>query len=511
MLVFAQVRHGTRLIRSSALGMITLAIGFLGSAVGPLLPFWVTVIGMNVTLLAGGLWFHSGIRAFVTQQMPKPDWTGWACLACAMPLFIYWGLVEPNGVYRSVVFSFTAGLIHIRTAWLLISYSRKSTFKTTVSFLTLTFSVFSIWMLMRGGILLFSEFPPLETKKINPTSWQTVFAFNILISLLTASLLVIELQKTKENSYKKDSQQTIQDNLLLLYGVVAVTLLAILCETGIVYLALNQHEPSQIQEQNSPTLPENKHHEQLISETNFVLQAILLGALLAIAVVVAMGFILASSMKRRDEQDRFLSMISHELRTPMSVIRMVSGSPAIPEHVRDRIVRAVNNMNGIIDSALQADRLEHGLVQATIIAFDLDGLLHTIQEDCADPTRIHIESPSGLICQTDPQWLKVIVGNLLDNALKYSPANSDVNINIQCTSHQKKPGYCITISNFTGSAKMPDADQIFHKYYRGTNASGKTGSGLGLHIADGLARLIGGYLKYSHDTYKVQFSLWIPL
>ena len=727
LLVFAQIRRGTFLVRSSALGLVVLATGFLGAGIGHLMPFWFTVIGMNAVLLSAGLFFYSGVRAFVTQKTPHFDWFGACLIALAMPFFFYWGFVEPNGLYRSGIFSLVAALIQGRTAWLLVPRLRQAAFKAPLFFITLVFVVVSIWMAVRGVLVVWATPMAPEVKAANPTTWPTVFAFNVLLSVFVASLLATEVQAQKKHEQNQEvvgEGEAVRGNLHMLWGIVAVVLVAILSETGIAYLVLYQREQQQIKEQNSLTNQALvEHAQQLFAQTDMVLRAtrdlaqkgypaqslsqfvdtlrvrpsifegielidaqgrsvllpsdlkqaqaerqndsfqhhqnhaldglyvspvvvdqargtahfsvsrrvsdaqghfagvvrvsldsatlshyyaqlmtgadsvaallgaedhrirarwptpssaqlqaplvsplwdmhsaesgtfgassmvdgvgrqyayrrlqglplymvtgfsdadihrntlqnikpIALGAVLAIAVVLAMALMLAAALRRRDEQDRFLSMISHELRTPLSVIRMVAGGSAMPEATKGRVVRAVNDMSAIVDSALQADRLRHGRVRAHVTDCNLNELLHSICQNTAESERIQMDEAPFATLQTDPQLLNVVLSNLLVNALKYSPAGSTVQLQAVATEHQRKSGISITVSNQVGPVGAPDARQVFRKFYRAPAARGKTGSGLGLHIADGMARLLGGHIEFLTQEGTVQFALWIPL
>lgn len=729
LLAFAQIRQGTFLVRSAAWGMVILAMGFLGAGIGPLMPLWFTVIGMNAVLLLAGLLFFSGIRALVFHQPPQPDWVGACIVGLSMPFFVYWGFVEPDGIRRAVVFSFAVTLIQARTALLLIKHLRHHTFNAALALVAATFAVLSVWMLVRGIHLMLAAPLPNDVKSANPTTWLTVFAFNVLVSVFAASLLATEIGEQRRRQQHKEPSvegavQSVRDNLVLLWGVVTVVLMAILSETGIAYLVLYEREQQQLKEQNSlanQALVE--HAQQLISQADLVLRAtrdlaqkgypahtlqqlidslrvessvfestamigadgtfilpmdarqkeasaspsdsfqfhqthtqdvlyispvfvqqttgkflfrisrrvnnaegrfaglvqvaleptaltryygqlitgadsvaaligtddhrirarlplpnlvqfetpmrsplweahmaesgnfsatgmldkidrqyfyrrlqglplimvtgfsdddvhrktltslkpIALGALLAIAVVVAMAFMLAAALRRRDEQDRFLSMISHELRTPLSVIRMVSGSDAMPATIKGRVIRSVNDMSAIIDSALQADRIRHGRVRAHLTRCDVNQLLQGVQQNAAEPSRVATHDAQGLYCVTDPQLLKVVIGNLVNNALKYSAADSQVWVHADSAMHQGKSGVGIVVINQAGTVGVPDARRVFSKFYRAPGARGKTGSGLGLHIAEGLARLLGGDLKYSAEGNTVKFTLWIPL
>lgn len=235
------------------------------------------------------------------------------------------------------------------------------------------------------------------------------------------------------------------------------------------------------------------------------------GTVLAMLVLLTMAYLLSVSIQRRDEQDRFLSMISHELRTPMSVISVLAGTLAMPEEARARIARAISNMNAIIDSALQADRLRHDKVQLQVQDCDLPILLQDLCHAAAEPERLQLDASATPKLRTDHQLLHVIVNNLIVNALKYSAPGTPVQIQALAMPYRRQPGVGITVSNAAGPAGKPDARQVFHKYYRAPGAHGQSGSGLGLHIAEGLARLLGGHLRHRNAQDQVQFTLWIPL
>ena len=732
LLAFTQIRRGTFLLRSAAWGLATMAIGFLGAGIGPLMPFWFTVIGMNAVLLSAGLIFYSGVRALVFQQTPQLDKVGVGIVALSMPFFVYWGFVEPDGMRRAVVFSFAQALIHGRTTKLLITHLRLHRFNGPLLLMTSVLGTLSAWMLARGLYLVFATPLPTAVKATNPTTWPTVFAFNVLISVFVASLMAAEIRQQRQSQQQPEmvmdgTQQSMRDNLVLLWGIVAVMLIAILSEVGIGYLVLYQLEQQQLKEQNGLTNQALvEHTQQLINQTDLVLHVVrevtakgdpqqvlgklldglntqqtvfqktyianaegvvlyppndrqksiqpvqnenfqfhkehaqdilhvgptspgpisgalefwvsrrindaqghfagmvavamdpgrlaqyyqtlitsntdvaallgdddhrirarlplldastiqqplqsplwhehpdgsgyfrttsmvdgaqryyyyrrlqdlplvmvtgfsdadihrstlnnlrpvAFGALLAMAVVVAMAFMLAAALRRRDEQDRFLSMISHELRTPMSVIRMVSGADEMPVGIKNRVIRAVNDMGAIINSALQADRLRSGRVRANVSVCSIRELMDMVVQNAAAPDRVRVHTAAVHALETvptDPQLFKVVIGNLVDNALKYSPQQSTVNVTLQGQAHQRRPGLSVEVSNAVGGVGLPDENQLFRKFYRAPGARGKTGSGLGLHIAEGLANLLGGHLKYSVVADAVKFTLWIPL
>lgn len=214
--------------------------------------------------------------------------------------------------------------------------------------------------------------------------------------------------------------------------------------------------------------------------------------------------------RRNDEQDRFLSMLSHELKTPLAVIRMslLNDSP----ESRQRVERNITDINAIVERCLQTDRLQHDRIAVAAARCDLQALIDKSIADSQDPQRIMLTSHAPLpACETDQQLLGIILANLLDNALKYGAANSPVAIEISFQESDGRPGMRIDVTNTAGTAGLPDPEQVFSKYYRAPGAHAKTGSGLGLHLAAGFAHKLGGQLLYAPQGDTVKFVLWIPL
>jgi K+-sensing histidine kinase KdpD len=171
----------------------------------------------------------------------------------------------------------------------------------------------------------------------------------------------------------------------------------------------------------------------------------------------------------------------------------------------------VNSMNAIIERCLQSDRLAHGRVGVTVHACDVPALVDDIRATCSEPHRVVVSHGDISPARTDRQLFSVIVANLIDNALKYGAPGAEVQVAIDPNAQGGAPGLRIEVSNAVGAAGKPDPKRVFKKYYRAPSAQGKVGSGLGLHIADGFARKIGGRLRYIPMADKVNFELWIPV
>ena len=217
--------------------------------------------------------------------------------------------------------------------------------------------------------------------------------------------------------------------------------------------------------------------------------------------------------QKREEQERFLAMLTHELKTPLGVARISLGASKLIGPQRDRIERALANINAIVDRCRISDQLEHRQLQPQAEPCELMVLVDDCVVACNEPDRVKVLERIPAAIQSDSQLLAICLANLLDNALKYSPPNADVTVRVRtqkAESDASVDGFAVDIGNRIGSAGAPDAARIFSKYYRSRGALSKSGSGLGLYLTRSIAQLLGGQLTYRVDGDQVEFSLWIP-
>ena len=112
---------------------------------------------------------------------------------------------------------------------------------------------------------------------------------------------------------------------------------------------------------------------------------------------------------------------------------------------------------------------------------------------------------------TDYQCLRIVSNNLIDNALRYSAADQPIRITVEARSIESgTSGTTITVSNTPGIASWPEAEKVFHKYYRSTGAKTISGTGLGLFLVQSICTLLGGTCTYEPDDTHVKFKVWLP-
>jgi len=219
---------------------------------------------------------------------------------------------------------------------------------------------------------------------------------------------------------------------------------------------------------------------------------------------------IAIERQQSEEQSRFMAMLTHELKTPMSVIRMALGSLRMQlgeQRILQHAERAVDDMNAVVERCTQADRVEQGGLEIQRETIVLSELISNVRENSREPERVVLHPGTVPLLCSDSQLLRTVLSNLIDNALKYSPPASAINVKWGT----KSAGLWLSVDNVASSAGMPDASKVFTKYYRSPGAHSKTGSGLGLYLVRGLCTQLQGMVSYRPEADIVRFEVWLPV
>jgi signal transduction histidine kinase len=219
---------------------------------------------------------------------------------------------------------------------------------------------------------------------------------------------------------------------------------------------------------------------------------------------------LFSERQRADDQRQFLDMLAHELKTPHGVIQLTLDSVALAPMQQKRLHRSLDTMSAVIDRCRLSLQLDEGRLQANLESLDIGETVRDLVLTCQDPARIRLALEHSGNARTDRQLFLVILHNLLDNALKYSTPGSEIHIQTQAHRLSDTPGVCVVFENAVTRSPAQHSETLFEKYFRGANASGQTGSGLGLHLSRRLATIINGQLWAELSPSGIKLSLWIP-
>ncbi len=221
---------------------------------------------------------------------------------------------------------------------------------------------------------------------------------------------------------------------------------------------------------------------------------------------------LQAQRARLDEQQHFIAMLTHEIKNPLATIRLTLDTLQVDAARAGRIERAIAGMEAIVERCHQTDRMEQGGWRHAPRPCVLADLLHDTVAASVEPARVQVsgaeQAPDP---HTDPVLLGSVLANLLDNALKYGAPAAPVRLCVQAAREAGVAGVAITVLNRPGAGALPAPQDLFRKYYRGPDAQGKSGSGLGLYLVHGLVQRLGGRVDVALADGWIRFALWLPL
>ncbi|MGO9991773.1 MAG: ATP-binding protein [Steroidobacteraceae bacterium] len=221
-------------------------------------------------------------------------------------------------------------------------------------------------------------------------------------------------------------------------------------------------------------------------------------------------------------QRNFISMASHEFRTPLAIIdghaqRMVSmrerlTADELTERAR-KVRNAVRRMTQLIDNLISSARLIDGRIELNYHPTHVD-LTAVVREVChlqreLTPDALILEpvAPQSIMVYGDASLLSQVFGNLLSNAVKYSP---DAGLIRVAAAHEGAQATVVIEDHGIGIPET-ERQRVFERYYRGSNTSGIVGSGVGLYLVRTIVELHQGNVALdSREGEGSQFTVRLP-
>lgn len=226
--------------------------------------------------------------------------------------------------------------------------------------------------------------------------------------------------------------------------------------------------------------------------------------------------------EHRRDQEQLLTMISHEIRTPIAVIdaatqslQALDESPDTERSTRyQRIRRSVDRLVLLLDLASarrEADKLTHvpQYSRVEVESFTRD-ILDLLDLDVQSRFDLYASQP-GLSILGEPRWLRFAWLNLIDNACKYSDRGTRIKINISPRTHEGSDGVEWRIDDCGPGIVPGSEDRIFEKYQRGGEGKNTPGLGLGLYLARSGIERHGGSLHAVVREGGATFVCWLPV
>jgi two-component system, sensor histidine kinase LadS len=212
--------------------------------------------------------------------------------------------------------------------------------------------------------------------------------------------------------------------------------------------------------------------------------------------------------RHREEQGQLFAMLAHEMKTPLATLRMwMEAGQLKPATVE----RTITDMNSVIERCVHTGQLADQGLHAAPRVTDPAAVTQACIQHCRSPDRVDWAPPeSDALLHTDTQMLSIALGNLLDNACKYSAPGSRIQVTTMPSTQDQRPGWSWQVVNTAGPTGLPDAERLFVKYYRSPQARRLSGSGLGLYLVKGLLGLMGGTISYEVHDKQAVFRIWVP-
>jgi PAS domain S-box-containing protein len=208
---------------------------------------------------------------------------------------------------------------------------------------------------------------------------------------------------------------------------------------------------------------------------------------------------------------RFVSMASHEFRTPLATIlsslSLVSKYGESGEkdkqgkHVT-RIKGAVSHLTDILNDVLSISRLEEGRISMTLEEIDIRELINNVLNEmrpiCKDAQTINYQHKGDTLVRLDRKIIRNIIFNLVSNAIKFSNEGKQISIETISSEHE----LMLTVQDEGMGISAEDQKHLFERFFRGHNATNVQGTGLGLNIVAKYVELMDGHIEFESELEK---------
>ena len=230
-------------------------------------------------------------------------------------------------------------------------------------------------------------------------------------------------------------------------------------------------------------------------------------------------FLYASQVKEakinteKNKTKDLIADISHQTKTPITNLSLYIS--LLEDDPKDEYIEIIkyelNKLNFLIQNLVKSSRLESDIIGLQKNQANLKDLVNDVLKEFKvklDEKEIRIDlKDEDFLFALDERWLKEAIHNLVDNAIKYSPKGSTINISI----YKSYLNYNLDIENECKDLSEETLPKIFERFYRGKNSVSKDGLGLGLFIAGEIIEKHGGNIRASLDENRIKFSVDFPL
>lgn len=210
--------------------------------------------------------------------------------------------------------------------------------------------------------------------------------------------------------------------------------------------------------------------------------------------------VLIRDRQMHQEHANFISMVSHEFRTPLTVIDIAAKNMEAKvegdyfHQKLNRIIRSVERINSLLTEYLTKDRLNIFMSGLQPAWFNVLPILKRAEQFITSTSPLHVfmlsTHQTDTIIWGDENSIELVISTLVSNAIKYTPTGSILHIDF----YTQDNGWVIDVIDNGPGIDPVEKELVFEKFYRGSASSNQIGSGLGLTLARNLIRIQGGDL-----------------
>lgn len=223
--------------------------------------------------------------------------------------------------------------------------------------------------------------------------------------------------------------------------------------------------------------------------------------------------------KSRNEIQKLISEIAHQMRTPLTnietyteIIRKEAGNDGQMDVYLSALEESERKLDFLVESFVKMSRLEQHVIQirkerADLVKTVRDALGQVQSRAERKNICFDIHFPEQAVCSHDANWLGEAVYNMLDNGVKYSSPGGRIDVSVSVNDMF----YKIRVRDYGIGIDAGEESMIFRRFYRGKRVTGQEGFGIGLYLAREIVNLHGGFMLARRMEQGLLMEIDLPV